>query len=75
MSPDEKEVRIPAVIAPPEIVQLHSKLNAINEKVSSMLSEAAHREGLRLGIYVGFLYGFLTGSMIMLVLKFVLRAL
>ncbi|MEM4575947.1 MAG: tetrahydromethanopterin S-methyltransferase subunit G [Candidatus Nezhaarchaeales archaeon] len=75
MSLDEEEFRVPTVIAPPEIVQLHSKLNAINEKVNFTLSEVAHKEGLRMGSYIGFLYGFLTGSMIMLVLKFVLRIL
>ncbi|TDA36139.1 tetrahydromethanopterin S-methyltransferase subunit G [Candidatus Nezhaarchaeota archaeon WYZ-LMO8] len=63
------------VIAPSEISQLYSKLDAIDEKVDFVLGEVAQKEGLRLGGHIGFLYGFLTGSMIMLILKFLLHLL
>lgn len=72
---DQEEVRIPVVIAPLEISELYSKLDEIDEKVDFVLGEVAQKEGLRLGGHIGFLYGFLTGSLIMLILKFVLKAL
>jgi N5-methyltetrahydromethanopterin:coenzyme M methyltransferase subunit G len=72
---DQEEIRIPVVIAPPEISELYSKLDEIDEKVDFVLGEVAQKEGLRLGGHIGFLYGFLTGSLIMLILKFVLKAL
>ncbi|MDH5816226.1 MAG: tetrahydromethanopterin S-methyltransferase subunit G [Candidatus Nezhaarchaeota archaeon] len=71
----EEEIKIPMVIAPPEISQLHLRLDAIDEKVDFVLGEVAQKEGLRLGGHIGFLYGFLTGSMIMLILKFLLHVL
>lgn len=74
-SKTQEEVKIPIVITPPEISQLHSKLDAIDEKVDFVLGEVAQREGLRLGGHIGFLYGFLTGSMIMLILKFLFHIL
>jgi len=72
---DQEEVKIPVVVAPPEIYELYSKLDEIDEKVDFVLGELAQKEGLRLGGHIGFLYGFLTGSLIMLILKFVLKAL
>ncbi|MEM0217537.1 MAG: tetrahydromethanopterin S-methyltransferase subunit G [Candidatus Nezhaarchaeales archaeon] len=72
---NEEEIKIPIVIAPSEISQLYSKLDAIDEKVDFVLGEVAQKEGLRLGGHIGFLYGFLTGSMIMLILKFLLHLL
>lgn len=72
---NDEEVKIPIVVTPPELSQLHSKLDAIDEKVDFVLGETAQKEGLRLGGHIGFLYGFLTGSMIMLILKFLLHAL
>ena len=72
---DREEVVIPAVVAPPEMSELYSKLDEIDEKVDFVLGEVAQKEGLRLGGHIGFLYGFLTGSLIMLILKFVLKAL
>ncbi|MEM0217404.1 MAG: tetrahydromethanopterin S-methyltransferase subunit G [Candidatus Nezhaarchaeales archaeon] len=70
-----EEIRVPMVIAPPEISQLYSKLDVIDEKVDFVLGEVTQKEGLRLGGHIGFLYGFLTGSMIMLILKFLLHLL
>jgi len=72
---DREEVVVPAVVAPPEMSELYSKLDEIDEKVDFVLGEVAQKEGLRLGGHIGFLYGFLTGSLIMLILKFVLKAL
>lgn len=74
-SKNEGEVKIPIVIAPPEISQLYSRLDAIDERVDFVLGEVVQKEGLRLGGHIGFLYGFLTGSMIMLILKFLLHIL
>ena len=71
---DREEVVVPAVVAPPEMSELYSKLDEIDEKVDFVLGEVAQKEGLRLGGHIGFLYGFLTGSLIMLILKFVLKA-
>jgi len=72
---DREEVVVPAIVAPPEMSELYSKLDEIDEKVDFVLGEVAQKEGLRLGGHIGFLYGFLTGSLIMLILKFVLKAL
>ncbi len=72
---DREERRIPIVVAPPEISELYSKLDEIDKKVDFVLGEVAEKEGLRLGRHIGFLYGFLTGSLMMLILKFVLKAL
>lgn len=70
---EQEDVKIPIVIAPPEISQLYSKLDVIDEKVDFVLGEVAQKEGLRLGGHIGFFYGFLTGSMIMLILKFLIH--
>ena len=75
MSSEEREVKVPLVVAPPEVSQLYSKLDAIDEKIEFVLGEVAQKEGLRIGGHIGFLYGFLTGSMIMLILKFILGVL
>jgi len=72
---DEEKMRIPIAVAPPEIFELYSKLNEMDRKIDLVLSEVARREGLRLGSHIGFFYGFLTGSLIILILKFVLKAL
>ncbi|RLF11900.1 MAG: tetrahydromethanopterin S-methyltransferase subunit G [Thermoprotei archaeon] len=72
-SKEELEVKVPVVMAPAEIAQIHAKLDAIDERVEFVLGEVAQKEGLRIGGHIGFLYGFLTGSMIMLILKFLLH--
>ncbi|MCS7139233.1 MAG: tetrahydromethanopterin S-methyltransferase subunit G [Candidatus Nezhaarchaeota archaeon] len=72
MSSQEQDVKVPIVIAPPEISQLYSRLDAIDERIEFVLGEVAQKEGLRIGAHIGFLYGFLVGSMVMLILKFIL---
>jgi N5-methyltetrahydromethanopterin:coenzyme M methyltransferase subunit G len=72
---DREEIRIPMVIVPPEISELYLKIDEIDKKVDSVLGEIAQKEGLKLGSHIGFFYGFLAGSLIILILKFVLRAL
>lgn len=74
----EKEVQIskvsiPIVTTPPEIAELHKKLDEADENIEFVLGEVAQREGIRIGGHFGFVYGILTGFIIVLFLKFILN--
>jgi len=71
----EAETIIPAVVTPPEIETLYSRLDGVDEQVEFVLGEVAQKEGLRIGGHLGFTYGMLVGVIILILLKFVLKML
>ncbi|MEM2057797.1 MAG: tetrahydromethanopterin S-methyltransferase subunit G [Thermoproteota archaeon] len=62
MPSEDYNTKVPVVVTPPEIAQLHSKLDAIDEKIEFVMGEVAQKEGLKIGSYIGFLYGFIVGT-------------
>ncbi len=69
--PESSEVSIPIIATPPEITNLHKKLDEADENIEFVLGEVAQREGIRIGGHFGFIYGILAGLIIVLFLKFV----
>ena len=73
MPEENPEKKIPIIITPPEISELHSRLDKSNEKVEFVLGEISQREGLKIGSHLGFLYGVVVGIIICMLLKFVFQ--